>query len=269
MIRLPVLVLIVMMSALATRLTVATPAPRLVVCADPDNLPLSNRAGQGFENKLVELLARDMQAQVEYVWWTQRRGYLRDTVAEGRCDLWPGVASGEPSIATTRPYYRSSYVFVTRADRPLAGLRLDDRRLRSLSIGVQMVGNEAMTTPPAHPIARRGLIRQVHGYLLYADHERPNPPAAIVNAVALGSIDVALVWGPLAGYLAHRSTVPLRIEPIVPPHDGVAFPIAYDISVGVRKQNPELRNRLDNILEQRKPEIDALLRAYHVPQLSN
>lgn len=269
MIRLPVLVLIVMVSALATRLTVATPTPRLVVCADPNNLPFSNRAGQGFENKLVELLAREMQAQVEYVWWAQRRGYRRGTLAEGRCDLWPGVASGVQSIATTRPYYRSSYVFVTRADMPLAGLTLDDQRLKSLSIGVQMVGNDAMNTLPAHSIARRGLIRQVRGYLLYGNYEQTNPPAAIVDAVAHGSIDVAMMWGPLAGYFAHRSTVPLRLEPIVPQQDGAALPMAHDISVGVRKQDLGLRNRLDNILAQRKPEIDALLRAYHVPQLPN
>lgn len=269
MIRLPVLVLIVLVSALATRLTVATSVPKLVVCADPNNLPFSNRAGQGFENRLVELLARDMHAQVEYVWWTQRRGYLRSTLEEGRCDLWPGVASGASAIATTRPYYRSSYVFVTRADTPLAGLTLDDPRLKSVSIGVQMAGNDAINTPPAHPIARRGLMRKVHAYILYGDYGRPNPPAAIVNAVARGSIDVALVWGPLAGYYAHRSTVPLRLEPIDPRQDGVAIPIAYAVSVGVRQQDIELRNRLDNILEQHKDEIDGLLRAYHVPLLPN
>jgi mxaJ protein len=244
----------------------AAPAGALVVCADPNNLPFSNRARQGFENRLVDLLARDMQAQVSYVWWAQRRGYARNTLDQGRCDLWPGVATEVSTMATTRPYYRSTYVFVTRADRRLDGLTLDDTRLRSLSIGVQMVGNDAMNTPPAHALARRGLIDNVRGYMLSGDYQRPNPPAAIVDAVASGSIDVALVWGPLAGYFARRSAVALRLDPVLPQYDGADWPMAYNVSVGVRRDNVELRDRIDRILEQRKAQIGALLNTFHVPQ---
>jgi mxaJ protein len=244
----------------------AAPARILVVCADPNNLPFSNRAGEGFENKLVELLARDMDVQVNYVWWVQRRGYARRTLSEAKCDIWPGVATGVENVATTRPYYRSTYVFVTRSNKPLQGLTLDDGRLKSLSIGVQMIGDNAMNTPPAHVLALRGLIDNVRGFMLYGDYGRPNPPASIIEAVARGKIDVALVWGPLAGFFAHRSSVPLRLEPVTAQTGTEPWPMAYDISVGVRPDAPALRAEIQAILEKEQPTIDALLRAYHVPQ---
>lgn len=239
---------------------------QLVVCADPNNLPFSNRAGEGFENKLAELVADDMGAQLSYVWWAQRRGFARNTLNEGACDVWLGVASGVDRVATTRPYYRSTYVFVTRADQRLQGLTLDDPRLKSLKIGVQMVGNDAMNTPPAHSLARRGLIDNVRGYMLYGDYEKPNPPAAIVAAVARGEVDVALVWGPFAGYFASLSPVALRIEPVTPALDDSQWPMVYDISMGVRRDNLQLRGQIESILSKEGPRIDALLSAYHVPQ---
>jgi mxaJ protein len=241
---------------------------KLVVCADPNNLPFSNRAGQGFENKLAKLLADDMGANLSYVWWAQRRGFARNTLNEGACDVWLGVASGVDRVATTRPYYRSTYVFVTRDDKPLKGLTLDDPRLRSLKIGVQMVGNDAMNTPPAHSLARRGLIDNVRGYMLYGDYEKPNPPAAIVAAVARGEVDVALVWGPLAGYFASLSSVALRIEPVTPALDDSQWPMVYDISMAVRRDDLQLREQIESILSKEKPRIDALLTAYHVPQIA-
>lgn len=237
----------------------------LTVCADPNDLPFSNRAGQGFENKLAALLANDMDARVQYVWWAQRRGYVRSTLNEARCDLWPGVATGVNMVTTTRPYYRSSYVFVTRRERHLQGLSFDDPRLRSLSIGVQMIGNNATNTPPAHALARRGIIDNVRGYMLYGNYNQPNPAAAIVDAVGHGNIDVALVWGPLAGYFASRSKVPLRLEAVSPDIDGLRLPMAFSISVGVRRGNDKLRDTVNEILERERPRIDALLRAYHVP----
>ena len=237
----------------------------LTVCADPNDLPFSNRAGQGFENKLAALLANDMDARVQYVWWAQRRGYVRSTLNEARCDLWPGVATGVDMVTTTRPYYRSSYVFVTRRERHLQGLSFDDPRLRSLSIGVQMIGNNATNTPPAHALARRGIIDNVRGYMLYGNYNQPNPAAAIVDAVGHGNIDVALVWGPLAGYFASRSKVPLRLEAVSPDIDGLRLPMAFSISVGVRRGNDKLRDTVNEILERERPRIDALLRAYHVP----
>ncbi|HEY6452656.1 MAG TPA: quinoprotein dehydrogenase-associated putative ABC transporter substrate-binding protein [Steroidobacteraceae bacterium] len=239
----------------------------LVVCADPNNLPFSNQAGQGFENRIAQLVARDLGDSISYVWWAQRRGYLRNTLNEAKCDLWPGVAAGVDRVATTRPYYRSTYVFVTRADRPLQGLTLDDSRLRSLTIGVQLIGNNAMNTPPAHSLARRGLIDNVRGFMLYGDYARPNPSAAIVSAVANGDVDVALVWGPLAGYFAQRSRSPLRLEPVTPALDDGQWPMTYAIAMGVRRDEPILQRRLQRILRREQPAIDALLRDYHVPRV--
>ena len=191
---------------LACCLLLAGPAAAkdLRVCADPNNLPFSNRAGQGFENKIAEVIAQHLGETVSYTWWAQRRGFARNTLKSDLCDLWLGVASGVETLATTRPYYRSTYVFVTRADRHLNIASFDDPRLRQLRIGVQMIGNDAQNTPPTHALARRGIVDNVRGYLIYGDYRTANPPAAIIDAVAKGDVDVAVVWGPLAGYFAQR-----------------------------------------------------------------
>jgi mxaJ protein len=239
----------------------------LKVCADPNNLPFSNRAQQGFENRLAELVAKDLGRPIQYVWWAQRRGYVRNTIKDRKCDLWPGVASSVEMLATTRPYYRSTYVFVTRADRGLDIGSFDDPRLRKLTVGVQMVGNDAANTPPAHALARRGIINNVRGYMLYGDYSRPNPPAAVVEAVDRGDIDVAVVWGPLAGYFATRAAHPLRLTPVQPWLDGPQWPMAFDISMGVRRDDVKLRRTLDRELEKLRPQVQRLLADYHVPQL--
>jgi mxaJ protein len=188
---------------------------------------------------------------------------------EGQCDIWPGVATGVEPIATTRSYYRSTYVFVTRGDRPLQGLTLDDARLKSLTIGVQMIGNDAMNTPPAHALARRGITENVRGFMIYGDYEKPNPPSLIVDAVEKGDVDVALVWGPLAGYFASQSRVPLRLEPVTPVLDDHTWPMTYSIAIGVRRGNPDLLSEIEAILAKEKPSIDALLGIYGVPLLPN
>jgi mxaJ protein len=237
----------------------------LTVCADPNNLPFSNQAREGFENEIAELIAKDLHRPVEYVWWAQRRGYVRNTLNEAKCDLWPGVATGADRLATTHPYYRSTYVFVTRADANLAGLTLDDPRLRSLSIGVQMVGSDANNTPPAHAIAARGILDNVHGYMLYGNYALPNPAAAIMSAVEDKDVQVAMVWGPLAGYFAHRSKVPLAVYPVTPAASG-GWPMTFDISMGVQVKNRELLDQVNAALTREQSAIDAILRDYGVPR---
>lgn len=244
-----------------------TQAADLRVCADPNNLPFSNDKGEGFENKIVALIAKDMNAKVEYTWWAQRRGYVRNTLKSGMCDLWPGVATAVDMLATSRPYYRSSYVFVTRADRHLKITSFDDPRLRSLKIGVQMVGNDAMNTPPAHALARRGIIDNVRGYMLYGDYAKPNPPASILDAVENGDVDVAIVWGPLAGYFAEKEPHPLALMPVEPAVDSAQWPMVFDISMGMRRGEPDFKDRIDELLEQERPAIDAILAQYHVPRV--
>ena len=239
----------------------------LTACADPNNLPFSNKAGEGFENKLSELIAGDLHARLAYVWWAQRRGYVRNTLNERKCDFWPGIGSNVEMVATTRPYYRSTYVFVSRADKNFTGLTLDDPRLKRLKIGVQMVGNDATNTPPAHALATRGIVSNVRGYMLYGDYAKPNPPAEIVRAVERGDIDVALVWGPLAGYFAAQSPVPLRLDPVTPWFADMQWPMQFDISVGVQKDDQKLLKEIDQVLVRRRSEIDRLLDSYHVPRV--
>ena len=241
------------------------PQRTLTACADPNNLPFSNKAGEGFENKLAQMIAADLHAKLDYVWWAQRRGYVRNTLNERKCDFWPGIGSNVEMAATSRPYYRSTYVFVTRAKDDLNGLTLDDPRLKRLRIGVQMVGDDASNTPPAHALAARGIIGNVRGYMLYGDYAKPNPPAEIVRAVERGDIDVALVWGPLAGYFAARSPVPLRLEPVTPWMADMQWPMQFDISAGVQKNDQKLLKAIDQVLARRAGDIHKLLAAYHVP----
>jgi mxaJ protein len=241
------------------------PQRTVTACADPNNLPFSNRAGQGFENKLAEIIAADLHAQLHYVWWAQRRGYVRNTLNEKQCDFWPGMASNVEMVATSRPYYRSTYMFVTRRDANLGGLTLDDPRLKSLKIGVQMIGDDASNTPPAHALASSGIIGNVRGYMLYGDYAEPNPPAEVVRAVERGEVDVAVVWGPLAGFFAAQPPVPLRLDPVRPWLADQQWPMQFDVSVGVQKDNQKLLKEIDRILWTRSGEIRRLLARYHVP----
>lgn len=238
--------------------------PPLKVCEDPNNLPFSNAKGQGFENRIVGLIASALGRKVQYVWWAQHRGFARQTLGAGGCDLWPGVASGMTGLAATRPYYRSTYVFLTRADRGLDIRSFDDPRLKTLRIGIQMVGADGMHTPPAHALAERGLAANLRPYTVDDDYERPNPPAAIVEAVDRGDVDAAVVWGPLAGYFAARAAHPLRLTPV--PDDGSGGgPMAFDIAMGVRAKDRRLLEVVNKALGRRRDGIDRILAAYHVP----
>jgi quinoprotein dehydrogenase-associated probable ABC transporter substrate-binding protein len=253
--------------ALAACIPTVAGARTLRVCADPNNLPFSNRAEQGFENKIAQLLAKDLGGHVEYTWWAQRRGFARNTVNADKCDFWVGVAQGVATLDTTAPYYRSSYVFVTRRERGLDIRSFDDPRLRELTIGVQMIGNDSSNTPPAHALARRGIVDNVRGYMIYGDYDDPAPESPIVQAVARGDVDVAVVWGPLAGYFAMHSSAPLRVQPVEPQSDGPQWPMAFDIAVGVRHGARPLKNEIEAALCREHDAIMRVLGEYGVPQL--
>jgi quinoprotein dehydrogenase-associated probable ABC transporter substrate-binding protein len=240
------------------------PARVLRVCADPNNLPFSNRRGEGFENEIAELVARDMGASVRYTWWAQRRGFIRNTLRAGMCDVVMGVPSSFELALATRPYYRSSYVFVSRQDRGLAIRSFDDPALRRLRVGVQMIGDDYSNSPPAHALASRGIVDNVKGYLVYGDYRQPDPPARILDAVARGEVDVAVVWGPLAGYFARREPVPLELVPVSPRIDLPFLPFVFDISMGVRRQDKALKEELDGILEREAGRIGRILDRYGV-----
>jgi mxaJ protein len=241
-------------------------ARELRVCADLNNLPFSNKAEEGFENKIVSLIAEELGAEVRYTWWAQRRGFLRNTLKAEACDLVPGLPSNLEGVRTTAPYYRSSYVFVTRADAPEVA-SFNDPVLRQVKIGVHLIGDDGSNTPPAHALSRRGIIENVRGYMIYGDYNDPNPPARILEALASGEIDVAIVWGPLGGYFAERESVPLKITPVRPIFDGPQLPMVFDISMAVRKEDEALRQEVDRALARRRAEVDAILAAYAVPRL--
>jgi mxaJ protein len=243
-------------------------ARELRVCADPNNLPFSNAAGEGFENRIIALLAKDLGAHVDYTWWAQRRGAIRNTLDAGHCDVIPGMASSGGMTGTTDPYYRSTYVFVTRAGRGLDDLAsLDDPRLRTLRIGVQLIGDDGANTPPAHALSRRGIVDNVRGYMVYGDYASHAPQAAVIDAVADGRIDVALAWGPTAGYFAAREKTPLRLAPVTPWLDGPQLPMVFDVSMGVRRDDRALRRELDRALSRNRTAIQRILDQYHVPRV--
>ncbi|HEY8562463.1 MAG TPA: substrate-binding domain-containing protein [Pyrinomonadaceae bacterium] len=240
----------------------------LRICADPNNLPFSNEKREGFENKIAALLGREMNLPVEYTWWAQRRGFFRNTLRAGLCDVVVGVPESFELAATTAPYYRSSYVFVSRRDRNLEIESFDDEALKTLKIGVQVVGDDGANTPPAHALANRGIVGNIVGYSVYGDYREPNPPARIVAAVAKGEVDVAVVWGPLAGFFAKKERAPLKLAPVSPQIDLPYLPFVYDVSVGVRRGEDDLKNRIEEILTRRRAEIEKILDEYGVPRVA-
>ena len=237
----------------------------LRVCADANNLPYSNEAGEGFENALARLLADELGWRLEYTWWPQRRGFVRNTLDAGRCDVIMGVPAGYEMAATTRPYYRSTYALVSRAEDGLDIDTLEDPRLRELRIGVHTVGDDYGNPPPAQVLGRLGVREQVRGYSIYGDYSRPNPPARLIEAVAAGEIDVAIAWGPIAGFFAGRQERALRVTPVSTSVS--ALPMAFDMALGLRREDAELRRRLDAVLERRAPDVLELLARYGVPAL--
>jgi quinoprotein dehydrogenase-associated probable ABC transporter substrate-binding protein len=236
----------------------------LRVCADPNNLPFSHRDETGFENRLARLLASELGASVQYTWWAQRRGFVRNTLRAKKCDVIMGVPSDFELTANTPPYYRSSYVFVSRAERKLALSSLDDPRLHKLRVGVHVVGDDYANTPPVHALARRGVIDNLVGFSLYGDYNEESPPAALVRAVDSGAVDVAIAWGPLAGFFAKRSVHPIELAVVKPDHDG-PFPFTFAISVGLRHADKALKEELGKALEARREAVKQLLKDYGTP----
>jgi ABC-type amino acid transport substrate-binding protein len=175
-----------------------------------------------------------------------------------------GVPAGYGPVRTTQPYYRSTYVFVTRRDRGIHIGSLDDPKLRTLRIGVHLVGDDYANTPAAHSLAQRGLASNIVGFTLYGDYSKPNPPARLIEAVENNQVDVAIAWGPLAGYFARLSKVALDLQPVTPTRDG---PLTYvfDIAMGVRRRDSTRFNALEQEIARRRPEIERILTEYGVP----
>ena len=233
----------------------------LRVCADPDNLPYSRQDLSGFENRIAAIVAGELQAKLEYDWLPQRRGWVRKTMGAGHCDVFIGVPAGFERTLTTRPYYRSSYVFAWRRgdDAPRS---FDDPRIAQRKVGVQLVGNDLAATPPGYALARAGAISNVVGYTVYGEG-----PAAqrMVASLAKGDIDTALLWGPQAGYFASHAARPIALA-IAEPPPGLKAPFDFAIAMGVERGNIALRDELDGVLQRRRADIDAVLAEYAVPR---
>ena len=232
-------------------------APALRVCGDPDNLPYSNERLEGFENRIAAVVAAELGATPAYAWWPHQRGLVRNTIDAGTCDVIFGVPEGLDFVLWTKPYYRSAYVMAYRNDRGYDFRSLDAPELSRLRIGVHV------NTPPEESLARRGLLDNVSTYSLFFDPrgDRDRPRKLLDDLVA-GAVDVAVAWGPLAGYAARTSNAPLELVPL---EDEPGVPLSFDISMGVAKGNEALKARLETAIDQRQAEILAILEEYGVP----
>jgi mxaJ protein len=224
-------------------------------------MPFSNMKQQGFENRIAAIVANGLGAHLNYVWQRMGRGFVREYLDKSRCDLLIGIPSNYRPVLTTSPYYRSTYVFVSRRGRALnlaSGFNSPD--LRRLKIGVQVLDEEY--TPPGEALARRGLQGAIVGFDTTGDGAN-----SIVRAVAKGQVDAAVVWGPLAGYFAQQYRGSLTLTPVEPEVDPPGLPFTFAISMGVRKGNVSLRNELEAILSKRESKIRSILDKYGVPQI--
>jgi mxaJ protein len=247
----------------------ASAAPILRVCADPNNLPYSDQQQKGFENELATMIANDLGMQVTYTWFPQRGSFFRKTLDAGKCDVVMGVPAGMQGIDATQPYYRSGYVFVSRRDRNLNIASLDDPRLHQLRIGIHNLGDTDREAPPVHALISRGIVANLAGYNIFGSNlDETDPSSDLVKAVEKGDIDLALVWGPIAGYFARFSPVPLVVSPIEGDPSNPNLPLSFDIAAGVRKEDETLKQQLDSELQRRRTEIHHLLVSYGIPQLS-
>lgn len=242
----------------------AAPAEKLKVlrvCADPDNLPFSNRQEQGFENRIAALVAGELGILHSYTWWPQRRGFLRGTLNARRCDVVIGIPTGHPLVLTTSTYYSSPYVVVSRRQDSLQIASLDDPLLKGLRIGVYQ------NSPIDFVLGRRGMVENVIGYSTFYDG-RMNYPGKIIEGVVSGHIDVAIVWGAAAGYFVGQRSESLELAPVEVPRldgNGDDEPQIFAMSMGVRKTDEALRVVLETVLKAKSDEIRHILQQSGVP----
>lgn len=254
--------------ALAAPAQAQRPAPMqpgiLRVCADPDNLPMSNQAGEGVENKLAELMAATWNSKLEYVYWAAPRGMMR--MLNGRyCDVWMQIPVLTDMAGVTRPYFRTSYVFVQRSDAVHQVTSLDDPALKTMKIGVHLYANDAENSPPAMALSSHGVVGNLVGFstTYVGGMSRPED---IIKAVVDRSVDLSIVWGPIAGYYARKLGADLRLTPIE--NDTLTrIPFAYSMGMATRRAERAFRDSLQQFLDTKGPEIQAILEQFGIPLL--
>jgi quinoprotein dehydrogenase-associated probable ABC transporter substrate-binding protein/PQQ-dependent catabolism-associated CXXCW motif protein len=231
----------------------------LRVCADPNNLPYSNEAGEGFENRIAELLARSLDREISYTFFPQTIGFVRNTLGAQLCDVVMGVTTTNELMQNSNPYYRSTYVLLQRADQEPKVTSLHDIALNDLRVGA------VMQTPPLDVLAREGLLDHVVPYKLTVDTRFESPAREMVEDLAAGDIDVGALWGPMGGYWAQKQDVPLRVLPLESASEGVR--LDFRISLGMRRGEPEWEETLNTFLAEHRDEIQDILLEYGVPLL--
>ena len=238
----------------------AANAAPLRFCADPNNLPFSNRAGQGFDNRIAVLVAHAIRREPVFVWVRNGRGFLREQFNKGVCDVLMGTPEQMHGVLTTAPYYRSSYVFVTRKREHLQIASFDDPHLNGRKIGLQAL--EDNLSPPSLALIRTGHAAQLVGINSFGEHG-----GDIVRAVAKGHLGTAVVWGPLAGYFSAREHLDLNLTIVSPLVDVSGVPFAFSMAVAVHDQDTGLRDQLNKAVSELEPRIQKILAAYSVPIL--
>lgn len=232
----------------------------LRVCADPANMPFSNDKNEGFENKIAEIVAAELKVQVEYTWFPQATGFIRQTLFAKRCDVVIGYAQGDELVLNTNHYYRSTYALLYRAGTGLDGVvSLADPRLKDRRIGV-IAG-----TPPANIMAQLGLIQRAKPYPLMVDRRYDSPGERMINDIRSGDIDAGVLWGPIAGYFAAKGGDKLLVVPLL--KETGTPRMAYRITFGVRNLEDDWKHQLNAVIAKRQGDIDALLLQFGVPLL--
>ncbi|MGH6897467.1 MAG: quinoprotein dehydrogenase-associated putative ABC transporter substrate-binding protein [Geminicoccaceae bacterium] len=232
---------------------------RLRVCADPHNLPFSNQAGEGFENKIAELLADELGVELTYTWYPQSIGFVRNTLGARVCDVVMGITSTSELMQNTNFYYRSSYVLLQRADADTKAASLTDPKLADLRIGA------VARTPPVDLLARQGLLKNLRPYNLVVDTRFESPARQLVEDVAAGEVDVGALWGPIAGYWSKQQAVPLEVLPLTAEDPGAR--LDFRITMGLRRNEPQWEQILNDFIAEHQDEIQAILIEYGVPLL--
>jgi quinoprotein dehydrogenase-associated probable ABC transporter substrate-binding protein len=245
----------------STDLSIELVDPKVLrVCADPRNLPFSNEKGEGFENKLAELLAEKLQKKLDYMFFPQATGFVRMTLAAHRCDVIMGFPQGDDLVQGTNPYYRTAYALVTKQGSGLEDVAtLEDGRLKGKHIGI------VAGTPPATNMAANGLMTNAKPYPLMIDTRIDSSAAAMIKDMMSGEIDAAVLWGPMAGYYAKQASPPLHVTPLVKETSGPR--LAYRIGMGVRPADQNWKRLLNRLIQENQPTINKILLDYGVPLL--
>ncbi len=232
----------------------------LRVCADPANMPFSNDKGEGFENKIAEIVAAELKVPVEYIWFPQAMGFIRQTLFSKRCDVVLGYAQGDELVLNTNAYYRSVYTLVYRKGVGLDGAdHLADERLKDKRIGL-IAG-----TPPTEILLRLGLMARAKPYPLMVDRRYESPAELMIADIRSGEIDAGVLWGPIAGHFAANGGELIAVVPLLKETAGPRM--AYRITFGVRPAEDDWKRELNALIAKLQGKLDSVLLQYGVPLL--